>query len=94
MSHRQNGQTLSDRKGRRIIDGARQRLSLEPSVLEFLENGAPAAEIVKTAKEWPADIVVMGGHGRAGMERVLLGSVAETVVRQAPCPVLIVRVQG
>lgn len=39
----------------------------------------------------PADLIVIGSHGREGMPRALLGSVAETVVRHAPCPVLVIR---
>jgi nucleotide-binding universal stress UspA family protein len=46
---------------------------------------------VNAAKEWPADVIVIGSHGRAGVTRVLLGSVAEAVMRHAPCPVLVVR---
>ena len=53
--------------------------------------GLPFLEIIHTAKNQNADLVVMGTHGRTGMEHVLLGSVAEKVVRKAPCPVLIVK---
>lgn len=53
--------------------------------------GAPFEEIVKIAGEERADMIVMGTHGRSGLSRVLLGSVAERVIRQAPCPVLTVR---
>jgi nucleotide-binding universal stress UspA family protein len=52
---------------------------------------SPADEIVKYAKEVHADIVVVGTHGRGGVSRLLMGSVAEHVVRNAPCPVLVVR---
>ena len=51
----------------------------------------PAATIVEYATAHAIDLVVMGTHGRAGMARLLVGSVAETVVRRAPCPVLTVR---
>jgi universal stress protein A len=51
----------------------------------------PAGEIVKYAKAHDIDLIVMGTHGRAGMARLLLGSVAETVVRAASCPVLTVK---
>lgn len=54
-------------------------------------NGAPTAEIVEFARELPADIIIVSTHGRTGLKHVFLGSVAEHVVRQAPCPVLIVR---
>jgi nucleotide-binding universal stress UspA family protein len=53
-----------------------------------LRQGTPAAEIVATAKELKADLIVMGTHGRRGLSRVFMGSVAEKVVRTAPCPVL------
>lgn len=52
--------------------------------------GAPAAEIVSAAREWPADVVVIGSRGRTGIERLLLGSVARGVVHSAPCSVLVV----
>jgi nucleotide-binding universal stress UspA family protein len=51
----------------------------------------PAGEIVKYAKTHAVDLIVLGTHGRGGMAHLLLGSVAEKVVRTAPCPVLTVR---
>jgi nucleotide-binding universal stress UspA family protein len=53
--------------------------------------GAPAAAIREAAHVQHCDLVVMGTHGRSGMAHLLLGSVAEKVVRHAPCPVLTVR---
>ena len=53
--------------------------------------GAPIDEIVKYAKEHSIDLIVQGTHGRRGLKHMLLGSVAENVVRYAPCPVLTVR---
>ena len=50
--------------------------------------GDPAGEIVKIADEEHVDMIVMGTHGRTGLSRVLMGSVAESVVRRASCPVL------
>jgi nucleotide-binding universal stress UspA family protein len=50
--------------------------------------GSPAAEIVRFAKENKADLIVMSTHGRRGLSHLLMGSVAEAVVRQALCPVL------
>jgi nucleotide-binding universal stress UspA family protein len=55
-----------------------------------LEVGDPATEILRVAAELPADLIVMGTHGRTGLGRLLLGSVAELVVRRAACPVLTV----
>ncbi|HXJ78263.1 MAG TPA: universal stress protein [Candidatus Methylomirabilis sp.] len=54
-------------------------------------TGPPADTIVRVARERGADLIVMGTHGRTGLQHVLLGSVAEKVVRLAPCPVLTVR---
>ena len=53
--------------------------------------GHPADAIVRVALEGSVDLIVMGTHGRTGLQHVLLGSVAEKVVRLAPCPVLTVR---
>jgi nucleotide-binding universal stress UspA family protein len=56
-----------------------------------LPVGVPHREIVKAAEKERADLLVIGTHGRTGLDRVLLGSIAERVVRLAPCPVLTVR---
>ena len=53
--------------------------------------GAPAKRIVERAKEDKADLIVMGTHGRSGLGHLLIGSVAERVVRTATCPVLTTR---
>jgi len=53
--------------------------------------GDPFWEICKAAEQVHADLIVMGSHGRTGLAHVLLGSVAERVVRHAPCPVLVAR---
>jgi nucleotide-binding universal stress UspA family protein len=56
----------------------------------FLE-GDPAAEIVRFATDVGIDLIVLGTHGRTGVERLLMGSVAEKVMRDAPCSVLVVK---
>ena len=56
-----------------------------------LTMGDPAAEIVRIAEEEKAEMVVLGTHGRTGMSRLLMGSVAEAVVRRSPAPVLVYR---
>jgi nucleotide-binding universal stress UspA family protein len=56
--------------------------------------GHPADTIVRVAQERSADLIVMSTHGRTGLQHVLLGSVAEKVVRLAPCPVLTVKHRG
>lgn len=55
-----------------------------------LRSGTPYHEIVRYADERQIDLIVIGTHGRSGVARVLIGSVAEKVVRKAPCPVLTV----
>lgn len=57
----------------------------------LLRTGDPRDVIDQTADQLGIDLIVMGTHGRRGITRALLGSVAETVVRSAPCPVLTVR---
>ena len=57
----------------------------------LLRSGVPHGEIVAAAREEGADLVVIGTHGRGGVDRLLLGSVADRVIRLAPCPVLAVR---
>lgn len=56
-----------------------------------IEEGAPKAVILDAAAKWPADLVMVGCHGRRALERFLLGSVSEAVARHAPCSVQIVR---
>ncbi len=53
--------------------------------------GRPFMEIIGKARELPADVIVLSTHGRTGLSHILLGSVAEKVVRKAPCPVLTIR---
>jgi universal stress protein A len=84
----------TEQESKRLLSGFRERLSLAPSTLEFVQTGTPAAAITRAAKDWPADLIVIGSHGRSGMRRALLGSVAEGVMRNAPCPVLVVRAQS
>jgi universal stress protein A len=64
-----------------------KNLTVESRLLE----GEPVSTIVDLAREIGADMIVIGSHGRTGLSRVLLGSVAEHVVRKAGCPVLTVK---
>jgi nucleotide-binding universal stress UspA family protein len=56
-----------------------------------VQMGWPFMEIIRYAREKKIDLIVLGTHGRSGLKHVLLGSVAEKVVRKAPCPVLTIR---
>jgi nucleotide-binding universal stress UspA family protein len=53
-------------------------------------DGSPAQRLVEAAATWNADLIVVGMHGRSGLERLLIGSVARSVVYHAPCSVLVV----
>lgn len=64
------------------------------SVSTAVRWGTPAEAIVDFAAEQTADLVVISTHGRSGLSHVLLGSVAERIVREAPCPVLTIRDHG
>ena len=68
----------------------RADLSCEQKLVETL-SGRVADEIVKQAGEWRADLIVMGTHGRRGLERLALGSDAEMVLRLSSVPVLLIR---
>jgi nucleotide-binding universal stress UspA family protein len=61
-------------------------------VTTAVERGIPHERIIEYATANEIDLVVMGTHGRTGLDRVLLGSVTEKVVRQSPVPVLVIRV--
>lgn len=76
-----------NRLAERVTTGDRERYGASAEIV----TGQTASTIVKYATERHMDLIVMGTHGRGGMSHVLLGSVAERVVRTAPCPVLTVR---
>jgi universal stress protein A len=88
VSHREMERAMEEPDGHlRELRGKLRELSHNYQLLE----GDPALEIAEAAKRVEADLVVMGTHGRTGLSRVLVGSVAEGVMRQAPCPVLTVK---
>ncbi len=59
----------------------------------FVDEGDPREVILGYAERWPADLIVVGSHGRTGMNRFLMGSVSEGVARYARCSVQVVRIQ-
>ena len=68
--------------------------NLTVETLTLVEVGLAAEKIIEAAKEKDADLIVMTTHGRTGLSHALMGSVAEKVVRQAPCPVLTIKPKG
>jgi nucleotide-binding universal stress UspA family protein len=83
----------------REIGDAREQLTRTEQVLcavpthEVIEEGDAADVICKEAADRGTDVIVVGTHGRTGLKRLFLGSVSEHVVRRAPCPVLVVRLE-
>lgn len=70
---------------------AKRRVRPQVPVRHYLLKGTPSAKIVEMASRTDADLIVMGSEGRSGIKRLLVGSVAEKVIRLARCPVLIAR---
>jgi nucleotide-binding universal stress UspA family protein len=80
----------------RLLEGARlEAEAIAPGrVAAELLEGEPAWEIVKYAAARGTDLLVLGTHGRTGVRRFIMGSIAERVLREASCPVLAVRAPG
>jgi nucleotide-binding universal stress UspA family protein len=72
-------------------EGQPTEAAIVPDTEEAILVGVPHRSIVDYVEEEGVDLVVMGTHGRQGLQRVLVGSVAERVVRTAPCPVMTIR---
>jgi nucleotide-binding universal stress UspA family protein len=87
-----------DRADRRraLVDAAASRAKTlgAPRVVVHLLESLPVHGILQTAADLAADLVIVGTHSRKGIERLVMGSVAEAVVRGASCPVLVVREKG
>jgi nucleotide-binding universal stress UspA family protein len=72
-------------------ESAKNLARTELAVSYAVRDGEPADEIIAEAKDWQADLIIIGTHGRRGLSRFLLGSVAERVAVYAPCSVEIAR---
>ncbi len=80
-------------EGETALQSLRERAEeADVSVETELREGRPSRMIVTDATETGCDLIVMGTHGRSGLDRLLLGSVAEGVIRSAPVPVMTVRI--
>jgi len=79
---------------RHVRDRLRRRLgseaTAEPKIVTHIRVGDPAREIARLALDLDADVAIVGTHGRRGLARMMLGSVAERVLRYATCPVIVV----
>lgn len=82
-------------KGNAILDNAKQdavaaKVDFTTELIETV-GGRISQPIIEVARQWPADLIVMGTHGRRGLGRLVLGSDAEMVLRTSPVPVMFVR---
>lgn len=80
------GKELATRTGQRLVQGGFK-------VQTDVKEGDPRAMVLDYAAAWNPDLIVVGSHGRKGLDRFLIGSVAESVARHAACSVLIVRIR-
>ena len=85
------GQEMADEADRRLkmLIPADQRAGLDVEMV--ILHGMPFLEVIRYAKANDVDLIVIGTHGRSGMDHIIFGSTAEKVVRKAPCPVLSVK---
>jgi universal stress protein A len=86
------GQEEARQRGIKALKELAESFDLE--VETIFKEGDPGHEIIRVAKELNADLIVLGTHGYTGWKRFTLGSVAELVVRHAPCAVLTIRPKG
>ncbi|MGC8936151.1 MAG: universal stress protein [Candidatus Methanomethylicaceae archaeon] len=80
--------------GKKILEEAKaiaEKFGMQPKLEMDFSVSNPGAKIVKRAEESKADLIVIGARGRSRLREILTGSVANTVVNSAPCPVLVVR---
>lgn len=79
--------------GEELVRKAEQPLAKAGYKVETaVEEGDPKVKIVEDAARWHADLILVGSHGRKGVERFLMGSVSDAVARHAPCSVEVVRI--
>ena len=86
-----------DRVAELLLAGVPEAHRLASSILrdpigaeDAVQDGSPSHRLVEEAVNWDADLVVVGHHGQGGLERLLVGSVARSVLYHAPCSVLVV----
>lgn len=81
---------LQEEASRSILERYGNRWKGEHELTTFSQMGNPRVEILATAEEWKADLIILGTHGRTGFDHFISGSIAEGVARRSLCPVLIV----
>ena len=79
------------RQGRELLSRMSDRVTKSAPPTQLLRRGTPSEQVLKTARQINADLIVIGTHGRGGLAHLLLGNETEPVVRLSPCPVMTVR---
>jgi nucleotide-binding universal stress UspA family protein len=87
LAHKELRQRAMEFVKRIVTRLEKKRLKVEAAI----RDGHPQTVIVDEARKWRADLIVLGSHGRTGLKRLLLGSVASSVLGHAPCSVEVVR---
>ncbi len=82
---------MDKRANEELENLARKQIPKDLSTKTIVKTGKPFVEIIDTAKQIDADIIIIATHGHSGVEHILFGSTAEKIVRKAPCPVLTLR---
>ncbi len=82
-----------EESSKKLLERISEKLGGGITLFTFNKIGNPKDEILATAEEWEADMIILGTHGRTGFDHFISGSVAESVVRKAKCPVLIIPVE-
>ena len=82
---------LAEAAEKQLAEFVASKVPAELTAVKKIVRGRPFVEIIRYAREKKVDIIVMGTHGHSGLTHILMGSVAEKVVRKSPCPVLTIR---
>lgn len=81
---------IQEDNAKQLLDQLQSELGAVGEIFCFHRTGIPRHEILTVAEEWSAELIVMGTHGRTGFDHFISGSVSESVLRRANCPVLVV----
>lgn len=90
-SYTHESQAAAEKALSRVLES---QWSADRTVVHAIVEGSPKVEIIQYARKHDMDLIVLATHGRTGLSHVIMGSVAEAIVRTAPCPVLTVRPEG
>jgi len=74
----------------KLLDRIANKYMDKATIYTYTKIGTAKDEILSTAEEWHADMIIVGTHGRTGLDHFISGSVAERIVRKAKCPVLVI----